>query len=116
MRKATKFASAVLGAALSLTMVFAQAQTTQSQMAKQAKISEATARATALAKVPNGKIQAAELENENNTLIWSFDIAKPKTNDITEVQVDAMTGKIVSVKTETPAAQAGEAKADKMGK
>ncbi|MGI9025023.1 MAG: PepSY domain-containing protein [Burkholderiaceae bacterium] len=109
-------ASAAIGAALSLTMMFAQAQPTQSQLASQAKITEASARATALAKVPNGTVQSSELENENGSLIWSFDIAKPKSKDITEVQVDAISGKIASVKTETPAAQANEAKADRAGK
>lgn len=66
--------------------------------------------------MPDETIQAAELEKENGLLIWSFDIAKPKSRDIAEVQVDAISGKIASVKTETPAAQAKEAKADRAGK
>jgi hypothetical protein len=44
--------------------------------------------------------------------VWSFDIAAPGTRDITEVQVDAVTGAIVSVETETPAQQAAEKKQD----
>lgn len=66
----------------------------------------------ALARVPNGMVQSSELERENGLLVWSFDIAKPRTKNITEVQVNAISGKIASVKTETPAAQAREAKAD----
>ena len=116
MKKTIRIASAAIGAALSLTMMFAQAQGTHSSLANEAKISEASARATALAKVPNGTVQSAELEKENGLLIWSFDIAKPKSRDITEVQVDAISGKIASVKTETPAAQAREAKADQARK
>ncbi|MEO8045179.1 MAG: hypothetical protein ABI674_09760 [Spartobacteria bacterium] len=46
-------------------------------------------------------------------MVWSFDIAKPDKKDITEVLVNARTGKIVSVKVETPVDQAKEAAADK---
>ncbi len=106
------FASAAIGAVLSLSAVFAHAQDTQAALTAQAKISEVDARAIALAKVPNGTVQSSELEKENGLLIWSFDVAKPQNKNITEVQVDAITGKIASVKTETPAAQAEEAKAD----
>jgi hypothetical protein len=45
-------------------------------------------------------------------LIWSFDIGMPHSKDITEVQVDAKTGKIVNVQVETPQDQAREAAAD----
>lgn len=77
-----------------------------------AKISQATARQTALAKIPTGTIKASELEEEHAMLIWSFDIATPGSNNITEIQVDAMTGKIVSNEMETPKDQAREAAAD----
>ena len=63
----------------------------------QAKITEADARATALTKVPDGKIKEAELEKEKGKLIWSFDIAKPNAEGISEVNVDAITGEIVAV-------------------
>jgi hypothetical protein len=46
-------------------------------------------------------------------LIWSFDIARPGSRAITEIQVDAKTGKIVSLQTESVRDQAKEAKADK---
>jgi uncharacterized membrane protein YkoI len=78
----------------------------------QAKITQEEATKTALAKVPNGKIKAAELEKEHGKLIWSFDISMPTFTNITEVQVDATTGKIVSTQVETPADQAKEAAAD----
>jgi hypothetical protein len=54
-----------------------------------------------------------EIENEKGHLVWSFDIAKPNTKDITEILIDAQTGKIISIQTESPRDQAQEAAADK---
>src|SRR5215471_3776617 len=88
----------------------------QSALRKQATVTEAQATKSALAKVPNGTIKSSELERENGRLIWSFDIAKAKTRNITEVQVDAKTGKIVSTQTETPADQIREGKTEKVSK
>lgn len=78
----------------------------------EAKISQADARQTALAKVPNGTVKDGELEKEGGKLIWSFDIATPDSKDITEVAVDAISGTVVSVVKETPADQAKEKAAD----
>ena len=80
---------------------------------KQAGITRAEAEHIALSQVPDGKISAAELEKEHGRLIWSFDISRPGTKNITELQVDAKSGKIVSTKIETPKDQAKEAAADK---
>ena len=91
-----------------------QAQTSVAQLMKEASVPKNQAEKTALAKVPQGTIKSGELEKENGHLVWSFDIAKPGTKDITEVQVDAKSGKIVSLKNENPAEQAAEAKADKL--
>ena len=77
------------------------------------KIAEAAARATALAQVKGGKVQSAELEREGGKVVWSFDIARPGSKNVTEIWVDANTGRIVSKKLETPAEQAKEAQADK---
>ena len=88
----------------------------KSKLESKAKISKADAQKVALAKVPNGKIKDAELEEENGKLIWSFDIATPGSKDITEVQVDAVTGDIVSVEKETPADQKKEKENDKKEK
>ncbi|MHB8522259.1 MAG: PepSY domain-containing protein [Limisphaerales bacterium] len=74
----------------------------------QAKVSQADAQATALAQVPNGKVKDSELEKEKGKLIWSFDIAIPDSKDIKEVAVDAISGKVLSVETETPAQQEKE--------
>ena len=69
-----------------------------------------------MAKISNGTIQSGELEREHGKLVWSFDIARNNTKNVTEVQVDAKSGKIVSVKTETPADQAKEAAAEQSKK
>lgn len=85
---------------------------TQAQLQSQAKITESAARETALAKVPSGTIASSELEREHHRLIWSFDISSPGTKNITEIQVDAKTGKIVSNTQEAPGKEAAEAAAE----
>lgn len=104
-----------LAMALSAPMVSA-AGGSQDALKAQAKVTEAGARATALAMVPGGTVQSAELENEHGKLVWSFDIGNPKSPNVIEVQVDARTGRIVSKKSESPSEQAKEAKADKLSK
>src|SRR5258708_39965872 len=73
-----------------------------------AKIPRADAEKTALAKVPHGTIKEGELEEEKGKLIWSFDIATPGTKDITEVNVDAITGEFVSKEIEKAEKEAKE--------
>ena len=80
-----------------------------SKLLAEAKVSEADASATALAKVPSGTISSGELEKEHGKLIWSFDIAKAGSKNITEIHVDAKTGKVISSKEETPQKEAKEA-------
>lgn len=88
---------------------------TEDALMARAKISRADAIRTALAQVPNGTIQDGELEDEHQKLVWSFDIAVPDSQDITEIQVDAVTGEIASKQVETPTDQAQETAADKAG-
>ena len=88
---------------------------TEDALMARAKISRDVATKTALAQVPNGTIQDGELEDEHQKLVWSFDIAMPDSQDITEIQVDAVTGEIASKQVETPADQAQETAADKAG-
>jgi uncharacterized membrane protein YkoI len=99
--------------ALGSSFAFAADPATQAKLAAQAKVSEADARTTALAKVPGGAVSSSELEKEHGKLVWSFDIAKAGSKNVTEVQVDAKTGKIVSTKTETPDQEHKEAAAEK---
>jgi hypothetical protein len=85
-------------------------------LAAQAKVGEAAARATALAKVPGGRVKAHELERENGLLIHSFDIVVPGHPGIEEVNVNAMDGSIVSAQHEGKAAERLEAKQDRAEK
>jgi uncharacterized membrane protein YkoI len=105
-------AAAILVTGLT-TSIPATSQETQNQLQAEAKVPQAAAEKTALAKVPNGKIKSGELEREHGKLVWSFDISVPHSKNITEVQVDAKTGKIVVVEIETPKDQAKEKAADK---
>jgi hypothetical protein len=82
---------------------------TEGELIKEAKISKPQAEKTALARIPNGTIRSGELERGHGKLVWSFDIGTNSTKNVTEVQVDAKSGKIVSVKTETPTDEAKEA-------
>jgi uncharacterized membrane protein YkoI len=93
----------VLGGLLAAAL-FAAGCTTEKQeqadLQSQAKISKEQAQETALAKVPSGTIKESELEKEKGKIIWSFDISTPDSKDITEVNVDAVTGDVVSVEKE----------------
>jgi uncharacterized membrane protein YkoI len=80
----------------------------QAELQAQAKISKEQAQQTALAKAPGGTIKEGELEKEKGKLIWSFDISTPGSPNTTEVNVDAITGDVISVETETPAQQKKE--------
>jgi hypothetical protein len=101
---------AVAGALICGLAGCATGEQKEAQLQAQAKVSRADAEKTALAKVPGGKIKEGELEKEKGKLIWSFDISTPGTTDIKEVQVNAITGEVVSVETESAAAEAKEKK------
>lgn len=77
------------------------------------RITQAAAQKIALAHVANGQIKSSELENEMHKLVWSFDISQPGTGNITEILVDANTGKIIATQHENPTQQAAETAADK---
>ena len=111
-RRYTKLVAALALVGLTTSTLLA-AEETDAQLQAQAKITKAEAEKTALAKVPKGTISASELEKEHGKLIWSFDIAMPHSKNITEVQVDAKSGKIVAAEVETPRQQAKEAAEDK---
>ncbi len=85
----------------------------QARLMAEARVSRADAEKIALAKAPNGTIKEGELEKEKGKLIWSFDITTPDTKDITEVNVDAMTGDVVSVEKESAESEAKEAGGEK---
>lgn len=81
-------------------------------LAAKAKISLEAARATALAKVPKGKLKSEELEEENGKLLYSFDIKVPGKSGVEEVEVDALNGSVIKVGHESAAAEKAEAAHD----
>ena len=80
----------------------------QASLQAEAKISKVDAERIALSQVPNGSIKESELEREKGKLIWSFDMATPGTKGVTEVNVDAVSGQVISVEKENPKAEAME--------
>jgi hypothetical protein len=91
-------------------------QQSEAELLKQARVTKHQAKRIALARVKGGTIKSAELEKENGVLIWSFDVAQPGKKDVTEVWVNATTGKITKVDVETPITQKKEAAEDKAKK
>jgi hypothetical protein len=66
----------------------------------------------ALPRVPVGAM--ATPERERGRLDWSFDVTRPPSRNVTDVNVDARTGKVVSMPTETPARQRTDAVEDEV--
>ena len=81
----------------------------QAALQKEAKVSEATARTTALAQVPNGVFKSSELERENGKLIYSFDITVPGKTGNEEINVNAIDGSVVNHEHENAKAEKKEA-------
>ena len=104
-------AAVVAAIALSSTSGFA-AGSSQTRMLRDAKVDRTHAEGVALGVARGGTIKTSEIEREHGRLVWSFDIAMPNTRDITEVLVDAKTGKVVSVQKENAAKEAAEARAE----
>jgi DNA-binding beta-propeller fold protein YncE len=92
----------VMGALAMLAVAAAAQQPTYKRdvpdsLAKQAKVPEDSARKIAQAQVPKGVLNALEIEREKGKLIWSMEFKIPGKKGIEEVNVDAMTGKVISV-------------------
>ncbi len=83
----------------------------ESQVAlrREAKITEAAARAIVRTEIPNGTIKKSELEREHGTLIYSFDISVPGKPGFEELAVSAIDGSIVAREHETSAMEKKEA-------
>jgi uncharacterized membrane protein YkoI len=75
----------------------------------EAKVSEDSARAIALKVVPGATVKEGELEKEKGKLIWSFDLKVAGKKGVEEVQVDAVTGKVIGREHESDAKEAKEA-------
>ena len=85
----------------------------QAKLEAEAKLSRADAERIALSRVPGATIKEGELEKEHGKLIWSFDMATPDTKDVTEVNIDAITGAVIAVDKETAKDEAKEKKKEK---
>lgn len=116
-----KFHRLVAAALVTLAAVSAGAQKASADQEKNAKkeeaalratakVSEDSARAIALKVVPGATVQAAEIEKEKGKVIWSFDLKVAGKKGIEEVNVNAMTGKVVGHAHESDATEAKEAK------
>jgi len=82
------------------------------ELAARAKVSGETARATAVARVPGGKVVSGELEEEGGMLVYSFDIKVEGQSGVEEILVDALTGELVAEEHESAAQEAVEAHAE----
>ncbi|HEV7661256.1 MAG TPA: PepSY domain-containing protein [Allosphingosinicella sp.] len=75
-------------------------------------ISMQVARDRALAVVPRGRVRSVELEREHGRLIYSFDITVPGRAGVEEVQISALTGRLISRRHESAAAELRERQAE----
>jgi hypothetical protein len=92
------------------------AQENETELLSRAHVTKHQAKKIALARVKRGAIKCVALEQENGALIWSVDIAEPLKKDLTDVWVDATTGKITSVNVETPTFEKKEVAENKVKK
>jgi uncharacterized membrane protein YkoI len=100
----------LLGATLLFTAGQAFGKTCVSEdLSKETKITEPEARKIALARVP-GTVRSEELEREHHRVVYSYDIEQSGKPGVEEVQVDAKSGKIVSIRHESDKAEEQEKK------
>jgi uncharacterized membrane protein YkoI len=78
----------------------------QARLQREAKITKEQAQETALKRAP-GTVETSELEREHGKLVYSFDIRNAK-GTIDEVQVSAITGKVLRVEHENKKQEAAE--------
>jgi uncharacterized membrane protein YkoI len=81
-------------------------------MLARARVTPDSARKLALAQVANGVIDEQEIEQEHGKLVYSFDIKVAGRSGIEEIQIDALSGAMVSHEHETPRQSAQERAAD----
>ena len=86
----------------------------EAKLAKQAKITKEQAQEIALKRAP-GTVESGELEREHGKLVYSFDIRNAK-GTIDEVQVSAITGKVVRVEHENKKQEADEKRKERKEK
>jgi uncharacterized membrane protein YkoI len=86
----------------------------EAKLARQAKITKERAQEIAIRRAP-GTVESGELEREHGKLVYSFDIRNAK-GTIDEVQVSAITGKIVRVEHENKKQEEAEKRKEKKEK
>ncbi len=101
-----KITAVILFALFGLGASAADAQTKKIGMKRATEIAQARV---------HGTIKSKELEHEKGKWIYSFDISTEK-GKITEVNVDAYTGKVIGIQHENAASEAKEAQDEKKGK
>jgi len=89
---------------------------TKPGLLKRAKISGDSAVAVARARLPKATVNSAEIEEEDGRLIFSFDMKTPGKSGIDEVNVDALTGKLVGKVQHESAADERKEAADEAAK
>ena len=112
----------VLASALAANAVDAQTTTAAKTMKEEkpgllarARVTPDSARRLAVAQVANGVIDEEEIEEEHGKLVYSFDIKVRGRRGVEEVQIDALSGAMVSHEHETPRQAARERAADARG-
>jgi uncharacterized membrane protein YkoI len=81
-------------------------------LVKEARITEPQAADVAMKAVPGATIDRMELEKENGTLIYSYDLKTKGKEGVDEVHVDATSGVVVSNVHETAAQEKAERKSE----
>ena len=92
------------------------AQQSEAGLLNQVRVTKQQAKRIALTRVKRGTIKCIELEKDNGVLIWSVDIAQPGKKDLTDVWVNAITGKITIINLETPTFEKEEVAEAKVNK
>jgi uncharacterized membrane protein YkoI len=82
-------------------------------LSARAKLTCDEARKKALSLVKKGSVQSAELEEEKGKLVYSFDLKQRGKSGIEEVQIDAVSGDVVSQEHESPKSEAAERDGEK---
>ncbi len=62
-----------------------------------ARLPQSDAEDIARAKVPRGTVERSKLGWQYSKLVWNLEVSSPDTTDVTELQIDAVTGEIVSM-------------------
>ena len=104
---AVSMSALLMGGSLAMAKSTGQEEANnEAKLAKQAKITKEKAQEIALKRAP-GTVESGELEREHGKLVYSFDIRNAK-GTIDEVQVSAITGKVVRVEHENKKQEAAE--------